>query len=414
MLSSPKICPHCLHSNLPTANYCFECHLCLNGQSAPAGLEPRSQELLADDNVETKPFNPDDLEVVRDRQKNRDYQMHLDNGLTCLRCSAVNSASATRCHVCQANLNTPDEIAQMRVLGSAQSSIGQVRTINEDEVGLWGRNNVLLGLVADGMGGAAAGEEASRFIREAVQAHFTGIFNGSETLSELTEDEIVYRLRAAINEGNTAINRKSQADSTMRGMGTTATGVFTRGNRAIFVHIGDSRAYLINERNGTINRVTDDHSFVEVLIASGHITRRQAAIHPMRSVLYRALGHNTTEVLDIYKITLEPGDRIVICSDGLTRHVMEEEMYRICLSSEDPASIGYELIELANLRGGEDNISVAVMVTLEDTSEAPLENLRSTPCQQLAEEENSTLRRTTQPIINTINRADLEDEYEDE
>ena len=406
---SPKICPHCLHSNMPTANYCFECHLCLNGQTAPKGLEPRSQTLLTSAELEAKPFEPDDLEVVRDRQKSRDYQMHLDNGLTCLRCSAVNSSAAIRCHVCNANLNSPDEISQLKVIGSAQSSIGQVRTINEDEVGLWGRNNVMIGLVADGMGGAAAGEDASRYIREAVQAHFTGIFNGSETFAELTEDEIVYRLRTSINEGNTAINRRSQMDTSMRGMGTTATAVLTRGNRAIFVHIGDSRAYLVNKRNKTINRVTDDHSFVEVLIASGHITRRQAAIHPMRSVLYRALGHNTTEVLDIYKITLEAGDRIVVCSDGLTRHVMEEEIYRISLSSEDPSYIGYELIELANLRGGEDNISVAVLVALEDTSEAPFEDLHATPCQILADEENSTLRRTTQPILNIINRADLEE-----
>lgn len=390
-----KTCPHCGHENLQRATYCFECHTCLQDKPTTPGMLPRHYGIYLSETA--KPFEPLPVEIVEERRRTRDYQMHLDNGLVCLRCSAENGYNARHCHQCNALLNVPDEVYQLRAVGSAQSSIGQGRTVNEDEVGLWGRGNVLIAMVADGMGGAAAGEEASRFVREAIQACFTGITNGSEILGEWTETEIAQRLRDAANLANLAILERIQDDTSVKGMGTTFTAATIRGNRAVIAHVGDSRAYQIKP-DGSIFRVTDDHSFVEVLIASGHITRHQAAIHPMRSVLYRALGHASSEMIDVYHIDIAAGERLVLCSDGLTRHLNSEEIARISLDTNDPSDIGEALLELANHRGGEDNISVAAVIVQADDSAVPLEELYPTPCDlkfehatQAAQEGRSTL-----------------------
>lgn len=392
-----KTCPHCSHHNLEIAIYCFECHTCLNAKPPAPGLIPFHHRYDVNGQVE---FEPEPVEMVVERRKTRDYLAHLDNGLVCLRCSTVNKSDATQCMQCHALLNAPNEVYQLSATGSAQSSIGQSRTINEDEVGLWGRGGVLIALVADGMGGAAAGEEASRFVREAVQASFAGISNGSETLEELSESEVALRLRSAISLANHAIMERMRRDESVRGMGTTATLAFVRGNRAVLAHVGDSRAYLVNE-NG-ITRVTDDHSFVEVLVASGHITRRQAAIHPMRSVLYRALGHALTEDVDVYHVSLQADDRLILCSDGLIRHMLNDEITVIALRSEDPSEVTYELVELANQRGGEDNISVATVVLKHDTATAPAENLAPTPCEMLFHDGDAEKRRTTKQVPSLV------------
>ncbi len=392
-----KTCPHCSHNNLENAIYCFECHTCLNARPPVPGMIPFHHQYNVDGKVE---FEPEPVEMVVERRKTRDYLTHLDNGLVCLRCTTVNKSDATQCVQCHALLNTPDEVYQLSTTGSAQSSIGQSRTINEDEVGLWGRGGVLIALVADGMGGAAAGEEASRYVREAIQASFAGISNGSETLEELTESEVARRLRSAVLLANHAIMERIRRDESVRGMGTTATLAFVRGNRAVLAHVGDSRAYLIN--GDGITRVTDDHSFVEVLVASGHITRRQAAIHPMRSVLYRALGHTLTEDIDIYNLSLKAGDRLILCSDGLIRHMLNEEISVIALRSQDPSEITYELVELANQRGGEDNISVATIVVKHDTTPAPIEKLIPTPCEMLYLNGDEDKRRTTKQVPSLV------------
>lgn len=394
-MTTAKICVYCGHRNLPRAIYCFECHTCLNPHQPDESLAPLHQSISST----TQLFEPEPIEVIRERRKTRDYLAHLENGLTCLRCSTINNASAAQCKQCNALLNIPDEVYGLRAIGNVQSSIGQTRTINEDEVGLWGRGHVLIALVADGMGGAAAGEEASRFVREAVQATFTGVPNGSEVLDLLSEAEIAERLRSAIQLANYAIMQRIKADESVRGMGTTATLAFVRGSRVVIAHVGDSRAYIVNKHS--IVRVTDDHSFVEVLIASGHITRRQAAIHPMRSVLYRALGHTMSERIDIYHLDLNAGDRLIVCSDGLIRHMLNNEIAHIAMRSEDPAGISRDLIDLANARGGEDNISVATIIVQEDHSLTPIEELLPTPCDMLQSNNHVEEMRTTRELPHT-------------
>jgi protein phosphatase len=217
-------------------------------------------------------------------------------------------------------------------------------------------------MVADGMGGAVAGEEASRLALEAVQADFLGEARGSEMLRDLSEDEIADKLRLAVRRANRAVLHQVSEHPEFQGMGTTMTLAFVRDNRVVIAHVGDSRAYLIDGREGWINQITDDHSFVEALLASGHITAEQAAVHPMRNVLYRALGQVDDTEADLYSRNLAEGDRLVLCSDGLTRHVSPTELARKAKEHDMPEVIAQELIKLANQRGGEDNISVVVIV----------------------------------------------------
>jgi len=133
------------------------------------------------------------------------------------------------------------------------------------------------------------------------------------------------------------------------------------GQRALVAHVGDSRAYLVDGEDGWINQITSDHSFVEALLSAGHITEEQAVQHPMRNVLYRALGQTPDTAADMYDRYLKAGDRIVLCSDGLARHVRPDEIARLVLADDSPEGATRRLIDLANERGGEDNISVVVI-----------------------------------------------------
>ena len=240
----------------------------------------------------------------------------------------LNKPLAAYCIGCGATLSIPEDPAAMKLVprASADSDLGQLRENNEDRVGLWARQGVVLALVADGMGGAAAGEEASRLVIEAVQADFLGEARGSETLNDLPEDEVIEKLRQTVRRANRAVIHHSDDHVEFQGMGTTLTLAFVRDNRVIVAHVGDSRAYLVDGREAWINQITDDHSFVEALLASGHITPEQAAVHPMRNVLYRALGQLEETEPDFYTRNLTEGDRLILCSDGLTRHVTPPEL----------------------------------------------------------------------------------------
>ncbi len=220
----------------------------------------------------------------------------------------------------------------------------------------------MLALVADGMGGAAAGEEASRLTVEAIQADFLGESRGSQDLQVLSESDLRTRLTDSVLDANKAVIDKSEHEPSLKGMGTTSTLALIRGNRALIAHVGDSRAYLVDGQEGWINQVTDDHSFVQALVASGHITPEQARIHPMGSVLYRALGQSLDLEVDVYTRYLKAGDRLVLCSDGLTRHLSPTEIADVVRKTEKPEQATQELIEMANKRGGEDNISVIVIM----------------------------------------------------
>lgn len=253
---------------------------------------------------------------------------------------------------------------EIRLRSSARTSIGQVRENNEDNIHLWTHDNFVLAIVADGMGGAAAGEEASRIAVEAIKAGFAL----REQRSDSLEDSVVTeRLRQAIHAANISIVQKAAASPEMKGMGTTVTLAFVRGTYAIVAHVGDSRAYLVDGEDRTITQITSDHSFVEALLVAGHITPEQAEDHPMKNVLYRALGQAEDIDVDMYYKRLHVGDRLILCSDGLTRHVKPDEIAKLAMADPNPDIISQNLIDMANARGGEDNVSV-IVVSVESTA----------------------------------------------
>lgn len=264
---------------------------------------------------------------------------------------------------------------RIRLRSSARTSTGKVRDNNEDSVHLWAGDHVVLAVVADGMGGAVAGEEASRIAIEKIDE---GLANIDSLLSdkhdEMDEELLTERMMQAIRAANHAIFRKAEQNPEFKGMGTTVTMAYVHNMHAILGHVGDSRAYLVDGKDGQIIQVTSDHSFVQALVAAGHISADEADDHPMKNVLYRALGQSREIEIDIYLEHLHVGDRLVLCSDGLTLHVKPPEIAQVILAADDPAESAQKLIELANQRGGRDNVSVIVIKVEEAYPGAVLED----------------------------------------
>lgn len=252
---------------------------------------------------------------------------------------------------------------RIRLRSSARTNTGRVRDNNEDSVHLWGyQDRIVLAIVADGMGGAVAGEEASRIAVKTIQKGLADTdFDQIDTDMLLRQGEMIEKLRVVINEANNNIVDQADARPELKGMGTTVTLALVRDDDVIIGHVGDSRAYHIDAGDNQITQVTSDHSFVQALITAGHISEEEAEDHPMKNVLYRALGQVHDIEIDVYYEKLQIGDRLVLCSDGLTLHLKPEEIAEIALNEEDPASASSRLIEMANLRGGRDNISVIVI-----------------------------------------------------
>ncbi len=257
---------------------------------------------------------------------------------------------------------------KVRLRGSAQSDTGRIRDNNEDSVHFWASadNQMVLAVVADGMGGAVAGEEASRITIDTIRS---GLLNSaiksSAMFSDMKDDILIENLKETIRRANVNIVDQSIEHPELKGMGTTVTLAFIRDTNVIIGHVGDSRAYHIDSDDGYITQITSDHSFVQALVAAGHITEDEAEEHPMRNVLYRALGQSYDVEVDSYTEVLHVGDRLVLCSDGLTLHVKPGEISQIVLAEKDPTKAGKKLIDLANTRGGRDNVSVIVIAVEE-------------------------------------------------
>ncbi len=251
----------------------------------------------------------------------------------------------------------------IRLRSSARTSTGQVRENNEDNIHLWTGDDFVLAIVADGMGGAAAGEEASRIAVETVKNGFTGPLDVLDVSEDTEPDDvpITERLLGAIQLANYNIVKKASSSPEMRGMGTTITLAYVRGTYATIAHVGDSRAYFLDGDDHTITQITSDHSFVQALVTAGHLLPEQAEGHPMGNVLYRALGQSEEVEVDLYYKRLHLGDWMILCSDGLTRHVRAEEMASLTFTHQEPDIVSQALIDLANERGGEDNVSVIVI-----------------------------------------------------
>ncbi|HVP14164.1 MAG TPA: Stp1/IreP family PP2C-type Ser/Thr phosphatase [Terriglobales bacterium] len=244
----------------------------------------------------------------------------------------------------------------MAVRIEAVTDLGLKRAQNEDSHGVWApedealraRRGVLL-VVADGMGGSRAGEVASRLAVETV----LGVFRSAE------EDDPAAVLRRAVAEANRVVYRESLAHPERQGMGTTCTAVAVRGAEAWFAHVGDSRAYLLRRRQA--EQVTHDHSLVAQLVRDNQLTREEARSDPRRNVVTRSVGVGPEVEIDVepFPQRLEPGDTLLVCSDGLHGVVTDEEILERA-SGDDLASCGRSLIELARERGGPDNITVVL------------------------------------------------------
>ena len=224
-------------------------------------------------------------------------------------------------------------------------------SIFQSEIGVSG----CLFIVADGMGGADAGEVASAM---AVRTILEGMRTRLEDGDAADHSRFVEALREAVLEANLAIHRASESQVAYRGMGTTVTAAAVHGDRACFAQVGDSRGYLV--RGETITQMTQDQSFVNELVASGALSPEEAHRHPRRHVILQALGVGVDVKVVVSFYDLQPGDVIIVCSDGLSEKVTAEEMRDAIRTYRNVADACGRLVALARERGGEDNITVVV------------------------------------------------------
>jgi PPM family protein phosphatase len=234
----------------------------------------------------------------------------------------------------------------MRFAFGERTDVGRGRPENEDshladpEDGLYA--------VADGMGGHRAGEVASATAIDALKTAYLG----------------GQRVDRAIEAANTAVFAKAAEDAAFRGMGTTLTAIALHDSTAELGHVGDSRAYLM--RDGSVTQVTEDHSLVEQLVREGRLTPEEAQSHPQRAIITRALGIDAAVSVDTYRIDLKPGDRLMICSDGLTNMLSDDTIAQTLRRHADPQQAADTLVDMANQAGGDDNITVILLDALSD------------------------------------------------
>lgn len=270
---------------------------------------------------------------------------------------------------------------QLQLRAGACSDIGRARNVNQDnhlllpDRGLW--------VVADGMGGAQGGEVASAMV--------------VDTLTEVYQERSTEALLAALDEANHRIHEAAD-DPDLRGMGTTAVALAVvpapppdpahdqqgdpsddgagpdaeaaggpdqdRPDQLVVVNVGDSRAYLF--RAGELVQLTEDHSLVGELVRDGRITRQEADVHPQRNIVTRVLGPYEAIDVDVWPVDAVRGDRIVLCSDGLSGEVGEDQISAVLRRLDDPDEAAEELVRLANAAGGRDNITVVVVDVIDD------------------------------------------------
>ena len=233
------------------------------------------------------------------------------------------------------------------------TNIGKVRSHNEDSIAVIEPN---IFVVADGMGGQAAGEVASKILIETVT-------NELKSAKLPLNEEI---LKSSIIKANENILAEVEKNSEYEGMGTTATILYVDEPRefqpqiltqfAYYAHIGDSRLYKL-ERDG-LKQITNDHSYVEDLVRRGEITESQARVHPMKNILIQAVGVEKNISVDVGRFKINFGDIFLLCTDGLTNMVDDDEIAKILRTTKNPAD---DLIEAALNHGGKDNISVIVV-----------------------------------------------------
>lgn len=232
----------------------------------------------------------------------------------------------------------------LSVTAAARTDTGRVREANEDSYFAGTR----VFCVADGLGGHLAGEVASQL--------------AAKTIAELDSrptEEAVTRLGETVRKANRLVHDEARSDSTKSGMGTTMTAVVVDSSSAHLAHVGDSRCYLL--RDGDVTLLTEDHTVVGRMVSDGLLTAEQATQHPQRSMLTRALGTAKHVDVDVTHASLHGGDRLLLCSDGLTAVVEPNELARLLSASDDLQQVVDSLIDLSLERGAPDNVTVVLL-----------------------------------------------------
>jgi protein phosphatase len=278
-------------------------------------------------------------------------------------------------------------MANDSVLSAASSHIGKIRASNQDS-GSVGRH---LFVVADGMGGHAGGDVASAL---AVQ-HLVGLDRAYSSVDEAREI-----LFTKILEAGRELTATVEDHPELTGMGTTVSAMIRVGQEMVIAHIGDSRIYRLRE--GVLEQITSDHTFVQRLVDSGRITAEEAAVHPRRSVLMRVLGDVDAEPeIDTHVVDTKPGDRWLLCSDGLSGYVSERDIAETLLTIDDVELVAHKLITQTLSEGAPDNVTVVVIRVAENLDTSPPAEARmvGAAAEPLTYESGPVLRKTGLPAL---------------
>lgn len=241
------------------------------------------------------------------------------------------------------------------------TDIGRKRKHNEDSFVIDVGEGLFV--VADGMGGHAAGEVAAKIAVDTIEEFITDTSQKMESTWPFQYNHQwrfnSNRLAVAVEKANERVISAVAKQPSLKGMGTTLVGGIFNGNGMSLAHVGDSRAYRL--RSGSLQRLTDDHSWVHEQIVTGILTEEEAKTHPLKNVVTRALGGGPTVVPELQEYDLQPGDHYLFCSDGLTTMLSDEEVAEVMSAGPDPESVCRELVGRANEKGGLDNITVIVI-----------------------------------------------------
>lgn len=252
---------------------------------------------------------------------------------------------------------------------AGRSDIGLVRKVNEDDFVCMKLNDLLelqntaadlyLCIVADGMGGRNAGEVASSMAVHEIVEYIKAKYLEVLTEADIEEDKVYELIKDAIYYSNDRIYKKSLLSKECVGMGTTLSMILIRENQLYYGHVGDSRIYLI--RKNEIEMLTEDHSLVAELVKQGTIKPEEASSHPQKNIITRALGTEYTIEADLGKQTIMDEDYILLCTDGLSNLIHDDEIMEIVLAAGDVEKACDDLIAKARENGGYDNITVVVI-----------------------------------------------------
>jgi serine/threonine protein phosphatase PrpC len=259
----------------------------------------------------------------------------------------------------------------MRVIAWPATDVGRVRSHNEDSHLIDAELGLLL--VADGMGGHAGGAHASQLCVDVVNKV---VRRGLDTIGGVVPEHqgaaVSEMLCAAASEASARIYDQAAADTRLQGMGTTLTGIFLFGERGYVVHVGDSRAFVL--RGGTCRQLTNDHSWLNEQVQAGLLTEEEAAASDLKHIITRSVGFERQVDPDVVPLNIIPGDAFLLCSDGMSNYIEGDEIAQLA-RDHWYADLPKICLDLANRRGGDDNITVLVALACNDRDERRLKRV---------------------------------------